>query len=278
MLINLTVHATRFDITNVDLVGYNGNPLTTPRGFLRSGGVNNLSTLIRSQMPLNPAIMNIQRANTGAGANMFQTSANPVMWLTTDGSFVFGKDHPRTAIRTLAEHVEAIQGSYPDGVEIKVKPASQVGNAYLALGENEEVTFEEVSGEPVMFKRDEAGKWVGFDRNTAEWEEVVLHINVDGQFRIETADLIHVTVTDHNGEEVVLHMDSEGWIHEVEGFDRDNEERVQLSSFELSDDNPIFQYLAPHNWERKAPVTAPKEFGLNSAVSLTPISGAHPTW
>ncbi|MNG47026.1 hypothetical protein D3C79_48930 [compost metagenome] len=265
MIVNLTVHATRFNITNVDLVEYNGNPLTVPRGFLRSGGVNNLATLISSQTKAHPGIRSLTPMG---GSNLFQTANNPVMWLTNDGSFVLSKDHPRAAVRTLAEHLDSLKESYPAGFELKVKSADQVGSNYLALGENEVVTFAELHGEPVMFKRDEAGKWVGFNRATAEWEEVVLHLGVDGQFRIETADLIHVTVTDHNGEEVVLHMDSEGWIHEVEGFDRDNEERVQLSSFELSDDNPIFQYLAPHNWERKAPVTAPKEFGVKGGLSV----------
>lgn len=253
MTTHLTVNASRFVVTNEDLVNYTGNPLVAPLGRVRTGYTPDLSTLTMAGMG-NPAAMLRPRG----GINMMGLNGGlnqaPIMWLTTDGAFVFNKGHDHVAVLPLSAHLDVIKAAYPQGTDIKIVSMTDAGNTYINMYGGDVVTFEEVPQQPVHFKRDESGRWVGWNRIDAEWDEVHLHLCVDGQFRIEPIDLVHLTLTDHNGEEIYIHLDSQGLIHEVEGCHRDTHERVQLSEFELSDDNPVFKYLIPEDWEATAPV------------------------
>lgn len=265
MITFLTVNASRSNVSQVDLVNYTGNPLVAPVGLVRTENVFNPSDL--TVAGANP---NRIRAVGGLNMNPFGTLNHaPVMWLTTDGSFVFSKHHPRVAPLPLHEHLENLKTSYPEGAEIKVVSMMEVGNTYINMNNSDVVTFEEVRGRPVTIKCDDAGKWVGFNRITAEWDEVQLCLNVDGQFRVDTIDLVHLTVTSTDGTEVTLALNSEGWIMVAEYYDDEAEERLQTRELTLLDTNPIFNFLIPEGWE-PAPAQT-KEAGNKNVVS--PLMG-----
>lgn len=259
MLIKLTVNASRVNMAAEDLLKYNGNPLVAPKGLIHTGLVNNLANLISSYRATELDHSKIRLANLGnpPGAFMSAPAQNPTMYLTTDGAFVFNKHHQNVAVRTLVEHMEEIKNAYPEGADIRIVSMSDVGNTYINMGGGEVVSFEEVRGTPVTIKRDEAGKWVGFNRITGEWVEVQLHLNVEGQFRVETVDLVHLTLTTVGGTEVILQLDSEGWIHGAESYEEDIQEHSQISEFTLLDTNPIFKFLIPEGWEPAPAQTAP---------------------
>ena len=271
MLINLTVNASRVNMTAEDLLHYNGNPLVAPKGFIHTGIVNNLGNLLSAYHATEANASKIRLGALGnpPGAFMGFQAQNPTMYLTTDGAFVFSKHHQNVAVRTLGEHMEEIKRAYPEGADVRIVSKNDVGNTYINMGGGEVVTFEEVRGQPVTIKCDEAGKWVGFNRITAEWDEVQLHLNVDGQFRVETIDLVHLTVTSVDGTEVTLQLNSEGWILGAEYYDEEAEERLQTREVTLLDTNPIFKFLIPEGWEPAPAQTAPSG---NTAV-FDPIKG-----
>lgn len=265
MLNFLTVNATRSNISQVDLVNYTGNPLIAPLGLLRTGHVFNPSDLTM-------AAINPNRIRAAGGFNMNPFGAlnpAPVMWLTADGTFVFSKHHRSVGLLPLHKHLENLKVSYPEGAEIKVVSMMEVGNTYINMNNSDVVTFEEKVGEAVPFKRDEAGKWVVFNRLSGEWVEPVLHMAVDNHFRVETIDMVHVSVIAIDGADLHLTLDAEGFIHDVELMDEDG--RANISAFELSDDNTIFKFLIPHGWETTTPVKA--ETDGNKNIISSPIGG-----
>lgn len=268
MLINLTVNASRVNMTAEDLLHYNGNPLVAPKGLIHTGIVNNLGNLISAYHATEANASKIRLGSLGnpPGAFMGFQSQNPTMYLTTGGTFVFSKHHQHVAVRTLGEHMEEIKKAYPEGADVRIVSKNDVGNTYINMSGGEVVTFEEKVGEAVPFKCDEADKWVVFNRLSGEWVEPVLHMAVDNHFRVETIDMVHVSVTGIDGADLHLTLDSGGFIHDVELMDEDG--RANITAFELSDDNAIFKFLIPHGWEATTPVKAETDGNKNVAGPL----------
>lgn len=273
MLIHLTVNATRSNIQLEDLVDYTGNPLVAPMGFVHTGYIPSLSDMtmaagqpwaVMPRLGVNP-----EMSALGYG----HPRSSTIMWLTTDGNFVFSKHHPNVAVLPLKAHLDVIKASYLEGAEIRISSMVLSGSVHTNMFGGDVVSFEEVRDQPVRFKRDESGKWLGWNRVTAEWVEVQLHVSIEGHFRIETEALIHATVINRDGAEIFLRLDSEGFIHDVEGTEHESGDRILLSSFELLDSNHIFKYLFPAGWDVSTPVY---KTGSSNVTGIVDCSGPGP--
>lgn len=257
----ILVNAMRFSgFDQEDLFHYNGNPFTAPLGVLRTGYSGNLSNEDQT-------VMTNSRSALGRfpGAYMSMMPA-PSMYLAEDGKFVMFSAHAEVALDTLPNLLEALRKNSSSNVNLAFSSAE--GGPVGMCGPQHVVTFEPQPGKAVLFKLDEENdKWVALNRLTNEWVKPNLKVGVDGQFRIESSDLVHLTVM-NDGVELHVTLDSEGYIQAVTTYE--NDEHLEYSAFTLADTNGIFKYLIPDGWE---PVVETRGSRPTNSNTIRPIGG-----
>lgn len=256
----ILVNAVRFSNFNQeDLFHYNGNPFTAPLGVLRTGYAPNAFANAQEEMS------SVGRVVI-PGAYMSMMPA-PSMYLAEDGKFVMFSAHAEVALDTLPNLLEAMRKNSSSNVNLSF---SSTGDVTMSMGMPQHVvTFEPQPGKAVHFKLDEEkGKWVALNRLTNEWVEPNLKVGVDGQFRIESIDLVHLTVM-NDGVELHITLDSEGYIQAVTVYE--NDEHLEYSAFTLADNNGIFKYLIPDGWEPVVETRSSRPINYNN---IRPIDGS----
>lgn len=258
----ILVNAVRFNPFNQeDLFHYNGNPFTAPLGVLRTGYSGNISNEDQTVMT------NAQSAlGRFPGAYMSMMPA-PSMYLAADGKFVMFSAHAEVALDTLPNLLEAMRKNSSSNVNLAFSSTADVP---VGMGGPQHVvTFEPQPGGAVHFKLDkEKDKWVALNRLTNEWVEPNLKVGVDGQFRIESIDLVRLTVM-NDGVELHITLDSEGYIQAVTVYE--NDEHLEYSAFTLADNNGIFKYLIPDGWEPAVETRGSRPTNRNN---IRPIGGS----